>query len=39
MRPMMGLNMKTLTVSKVGEFTGCPPVDGGAGARVALGGQ
>lgn len=35
MRPMMALNMKTLTVSKVGDFTGCPPVDGGAGARVA----
>jgi 3D (Asp-Asp-Asp) domain-containing protein len=35
MRPMMSLNMKTLTVSKVGDFTGCPPVDGGAGARVA----
>jgi 3D (Asp-Asp-Asp) domain-containing protein len=35
MRPMMGLNMKTLTVSKVGEFAGCPPLDGGAGTRVA----
>jgi 3D (Asp-Asp-Asp) domain-containing protein len=34
MRPLMGLNMKTLTVSKVGEFSGCPPVDGG-GARIA----
>jgi len=35
MRPLMGLNLKTLTVSKVGEFTGCPPVDGGGGNRVA----
>jgi 3D (Asp-Asp-Asp) domain-containing protein len=34
MRPMMGLNLKTLTVSKVGEFTGCPPIDGG-GAHLA----
>ena len=31
MRPMMGLNLKTLTVSKVGEFSGCPPIDGGGG--------
>ena len=35
MRPMQGLNLKVLTVSKVGEFAGCPPVDGGAGARIA----
>ena len=35
MRPLMGLNLKTLTVSKVGEFTGCPPIDGGGGTRVA----
>jgi 3D (Asp-Asp-Asp) domain-containing protein len=35
MRPLQGLNLKTLTVSKVGEFSGCPPVDGGAGTRVA----
>jgi 3D (Asp-Asp-Asp) domain-containing protein len=35
MRPLMGLNTKTLTVSKVGEFSGCPPIDGGSGARVA----
>jgi len=35
MRPLMGLNMKTLSVSKVGEFTGCPPIDGGGGNRVA----
>jgi len=35
MRPAMGLNMKTLTVSKVGQFSGCPPIDGGGGTRVA----
>lgn len=35
MRPLQGLNLKVLTVSKVGEFSGCPPVDGGAGTRVA----
>lgn len=35
MRPLQGLNLKLLTVSKVGEFTGCPPVDSGAGRRVA----
>jgi 3D (Asp-Asp-Asp) domain-containing protein len=34
MRPMMGLNLKVLTVSKVGEFNGCPPIDGG-GAHLA----
>jgi 3D (Asp-Asp-Asp) domain-containing protein len=34
MQPLQGLNLKQLTVSKVGEFSGCPPVDGGA-ARVA----
>jgi 3D (Asp-Asp-Asp) domain-containing protein len=34
MRPLMGLNLKTLTVSKVGEFSGCPPVDGGVGAHL-----
>ena len=39
MRPMQGLNMKVLSVSKVGEFQGCPPVDGGGGARVALAAQ
>jgi 3D (Asp-Asp-Asp) domain-containing protein len=31
MRPLMGLNLKSVTVSKVGDFTGCPPVDGGIG--------
>lgn len=31
MRPMIGLNLKALTVSKVGDFTGCPPIDGGEG--------
>jgi 3D (Asp-Asp-Asp) domain-containing protein len=35
MRPLMPLNLKTLTVSKVGEFSGCPPIDGGVGGRVA----
>jgi 3D (Asp-Asp-Asp) domain-containing protein len=35
MRPMMPLNLKTLTVSKVGEFSGCPPIDGGVGTKVA----
>jgi hypothetical protein len=30
MRPLTGLNMKTLSVSKVGEFAGCPPIDGGS---------
>jgi 3D (Asp-Asp-Asp) domain-containing protein len=35
MRPLQGLNLKVLTVSKVGEFTGCPPIDGGAGTKVA----
>jgi 3D (Asp-Asp-Asp) domain-containing protein len=31
MRPLMGLNMRSLTVSKVGDFSGCPPKDGGEG--------
>lgn len=31
MQPLMGLNLKSVTVSKVGDFAGCPPVDGGAG--------
>ena len=35
MRPMAALNLRTLTVSKVGSFTGCPPADGGAAVRVA----
>ena len=35
MRPLQALNLRVLTVSKVGEFSGCPPVDGGAGARIA----
>jgi 3D (Asp-Asp-Asp) domain-containing protein len=34
MRPLEALNLKTLTVAKVGEFNGCPPMDGGA-SRVA----
>jgi 3D (Asp-Asp-Asp) domain-containing protein len=35
MRPLRDLNLKVLTVSKVGEFSGCPPRDGGGGTRVA----
>jgi len=35
MRALMPLNLKSLTVTKVGEFTGCPPADGGEGAQVA----
>ena len=35
MRPLAALNLRTLTVSKVGDFSGCPPVDGGMGVRVA----
>jgi 3D (Asp-Asp-Asp) domain-containing protein len=34
MQPLWPLNLKTLTVSKVGEFTGCPPIDGGRGHTV-----
>ena len=29
----------TLTVTKVGDFSGCPPTDGGAGVQVADAGQ
>ena len=36
MRAMMPLNLKTLSVTRVGEFTGCPPDDGGEGSRVAM---
>jgi 3D (Asp-Asp-Asp) domain-containing protein len=39
MRPLEGLNLKVLTVARVGEFSGCPPVDGGVGTRVATAGQ
>jgi len=35
MRPMAALNLRTLTVSKVGDFSGCPPIDGGLAVRVA----
>jgi 3D (Asp-Asp-Asp) domain-containing protein len=38
MRAMMGLNLKTVTVSKVGQFTGCPSGVNGAGARYAAAG-
>jgi 3D (Asp-Asp-Asp) domain-containing protein len=34
MRPMLSLNLKGLSVSKVGDFSGCPPMDGGQ-TRVA----
>lgn len=36
MRPLEALNLKLLTVSKVGEFNGCPPLDGGASHVAAL---
>ena len=35
MRPMAAINLKSVTLAKVGEFTGCPPTDGGGGLRVA----
>ena len=35
MRPLSSINLKTLTVSKVGDFSGCPPIDGGVGLKVA----
>jgi 3D (Asp-Asp-Asp) domain-containing protein len=35
MHTLMPLNLKVLTVTKVGEFSGCPPTDGGESARVA----
>ena len=35
MRPLNALNLKTLTVTKVGDFSGCPPIDGGLGQRLA----
>jgi len=35
MRAVMHLNLKALTVTKVGEFSGCPPVDGGESERLA----
>lgn len=34
MHALSAVNLKSVTVTKVGEFEGCPPVDGGA-ARVA----
>jgi 3D (Asp-Asp-Asp) domain-containing protein len=36
MRPLQTLNLKTLTVSKAGSFSGCPPMDGGSGSNVAM---
>ena len=35
MRALASLNLRTVTVTKVGDFAGCPPNDGGAGTRVA----
>jgi 3D (Asp-Asp-Asp) domain-containing protein len=36
MRALLPLNLKTLTVKKVGQFKGCPPVDGSASlTRIA----
>jgi len=34
MKPLAQFNMKAVTVVKVGEFGGCPPTDGGAGASA-----
>jgi len=34
MRAAEALNLKTLTVTKVGDFKGCPPIDGGAAATT-----
>jgi 3D (Asp-Asp-Asp) domain-containing protein len=34
MRPMLSLSTKGLSVTKVGDFSGCPPMDGGQ-TRVA----
>ena len=39
MRSLAALNLHTLTVTKVGDFSGCPPTDGGASVRVADAGQ
>jgi 3D (Asp-Asp-Asp) domain-containing protein len=39
MRAMAALNLRTVTVTKVGDFSGCPPTDGGAGVRVADAGR
>ena len=35
MRALASVNMKAVTVTKVGSFEGCPPTDGGAVARLA----
>ena len=34
MKPLMPFNLRTLTVTKVGEFKGCPPIDGGAAPTI-----
>ena len=35
MRPLAAINLKSVTLAKVGEFSGCPPTDGGGGLRVS----
>ena len=35
MWPLARINQKSVTLAKVGEFSGCPPTDGGGGLRVA----
>jgi 3D (Asp-Asp-Asp) domain-containing protein len=35
MRPMATINLKSVTLAKVGEFAGCPPTDGGGGLRLS----
>jgi 3D (Asp-Asp-Asp) domain-containing protein len=35
MRPLAGLNLKSVTLTKVGQFAGCPPTDGGGMAPSA----
>ena len=35
MRPMAPINLKAVSVAKVGEFAGCPPTDGGGGPGLS----
>jgi 3D (Asp-Asp-Asp) domain-containing protein len=35
MRPLAGINQTSVTLAKVGEFSGCPPTDGGGGLRLS----
>jgi 3D (Asp-Asp-Asp) domain-containing protein len=37
MRPLLELNLKTLSISRVGAFSGCPPLDGGAHRLASAG--